>query len=59
MHNALYVCSCVAPSAPRALSSFNVTKTDIGVRWQRPDPPNGLIIEYIVSRIELEQLLHG
>ncbi|XP_065910272.1 protein sidekick-2-like isoform X2 [Dysidea avara] len=38
-----------APSAPRALSSFNVTKTDIGVRWQRPDPPNGLIIEYTVS----------
>lgn len=45
---------CVVPSAPRALSSFNVTKIDIGVTWQRPDPPNGLIIEYTVSRMEQE-----
>ena len=45
------VCPCVVPSTPRALSSFNVTKIDIGITWQRPDPPNGLIIEYTVSRM--------
>ena len=54
MHAPLCVCSCVVPSAPRALSSLNVTKFDIGVTWQRPDPPNGFIIEYTVSRMELE-----
>ena len=38
----------VAPTAPRNLNHGNLTQNGITVTWQRPDPPNGLILLYTV-----------
>ena len=40
------LCHCIVPTAPR-----NLTATDVTLIWRRPDPPNGLIIQYNVSEI--------
>ena len=53
LHILYQYCVTLAPTAPRDLNYtdylindnvFNITLT-----WSRPDPPNGLIIQYIVS----------
>ena len=39
---------CVAPTVPRNLNHGDLTQNSILVMWQRPDPPNGLILLYTV-----------
>jgi len=38
-----------APTAPRNFISTEITTRSISVSWDTPDPPNGVIINYIVS----------
>ena len=37
------------PSAPQSLAGECMTNSSIFLSWRRPDPPNGLIINYTVS----------
>ena len=39
------------PTAPRDLDYTDLTDTGVTLTWRRPDPPNGLIIQYNVSDI--------
>ena len=47
--NIIYV--IVVPTAPRNLNYTDLTATAVTLTWRRPDPPNGLIIQYNVSYI--------
>ena len=49
MCNLKYV--IVVPTAPRNLNYTDLTATAVTLTWRRPDPPNGLIIQYNVSDI--------
>ena len=46
----IIIITCIiVPSAPRDLDYVDLTVTGVTLTWRRPDPPNGLIIEYNVS----------
>ena len=49
MCNVKYI--VVVPAAPRNLNYTDLTATGVILTWRRPDPPNGLIIQYNVSHI--------
>jgi len=49
---AMCVCVIAVPTAPRNLRSMvDITSTSVTLIWSRPDPPNGVIIQYNVSDI--------
>ena len=47
----MYINNIIAPTAPRDLTSMDLTSSSVTLTWRRPDPPNGLIIQYNVSDI--------
>ena len=38
-----------APSAPLNVAAFNTSSTSVRVAWDRPETPNGIIINYVIS----------
>ena len=48
---ALCVCVITVPTTPHNLRSMDITSTSVTLIWSRPDPPNGVIIQYNVSDI--------
>ena len=57
--NILYV----VPTTPRNLKIMDFTNTgvtfSVTLTWGRPDPPNGLIIQYNVSDIIYKEILQN
>ena len=43
------LCLCSAPSAPRNLTSVNITTTSFAVTWAVPANPNGVVTTYNVE----------
>ena len=41
----------IVPAAPCNLNYSHLTNSSITLTWRRPDPPNGIITQYIVSDI--------
>jgi len=48
-----------APTVPRNFISTDVTTSSISVSWEEPDPPNGVIINYIVSDLFVVNLFYS
>jgi len=57
---AITVISFVVPTEPRSIVATNITQSNASLTWQRPDPPNGLITNYIVSydNVMFELVVH-
>lgn len=45
----IILCLYTVPSLPRDLTAGCFSYSNIFLKWQRPDPPNGLIKNYTVS----------
>ena len=38
-----------APSAPLNVTAFNTSSSSVRVTWERPETPNGIITNYVIS----------
>ena len=46
-----YLVIIIVPTAPSNFNYSHLTNSSVMLTWRRPDPPNGLITQYIVSDI--------